>query len=259
MEKQAEAKVVIDNNGNAANLFGNNDENLKYMDLNFMHIHHYPSELLLKLIQMSFETREHPGSYVNIEIVKYIYSIWDKSDNSDELSKWINTIKNHLIETANMNSDEYYDILENPKNPRYNQSKHYIYYTWWLYVYYPLIQDGEELILKLIDFAYLDDAQDMLMYGIYQMKPSRLNIFMKKFLIKLWDQYNELHNMGTRKLNPCFNIWSNGTGAWSQIIDILKKLYRAGYNLLENPELNKILCYELSDGKKSMLYMEITS
>ncbi len=32
MEKQAEAKVVIDNNGNAANLFGNNDENLKYVE-----------------------------------------------------------------------------------------------------------------------------------------------------------------------------------------------------------------------------------
>ncbi len=32
LEKQAEAKVVIDNNGNAANLFGNNDENLKYVE-----------------------------------------------------------------------------------------------------------------------------------------------------------------------------------------------------------------------------------
>jgi hypothetical protein len=66
--------------------------------------------------------------------------------------------------------------------------------------------------LKLINFVFLNDAQNMLMYGIYQMEHSTTISFHKKFL------RNENDSRG------CFDIFSNETGAINQF-KIIKKLY----------------------------------
>lgn len=234
----------------------------KFHDLNFNIIRIFPKELVLEWISQDFDGRNicyH--SCLHIEVVKYIYYIWndyvelseeDLSYPDKELCHEIHRIKNHLIETANMDPKEYYDILENKSNPRYNQKKNYIYYTWWLYVYYPLLDNFEELILKLINFVYLSDAQDMLLYGIYQIEPQKLSIFIKKFMLTLWQQDEDRCNQHAARYftiycRPCFCLWDSATGAWTEMIRILKKLYDNGYDLLSDPELEKIFQYTNRD------------
>lgn len=62
-------------------------------------------------------------------------------------------------------------------------------------------------------------------------------------MLALYHQQEEL-NQGKRNHRPCFELLSGGTGAWSQTIRILKKLYENGYDLLADPELEKIFVYE---------------
>ncbi|AUL79329.3 putative orfan [Tupanvirus soda lake] len=229
----------------------------KYYDLNFNILKNFPKEYVLDLLEKNFESRSICYSnLVHIELVKYTYQIWNyyigKESNhflypENELCKLINKIKYHLLEVANMSEKEYYDILRNDENPRFNRKKHYIYYTWWLYAYYPLMENAEDLILKLIDFVYLNDAQDMLLYGIYQMDPIRLAPFMKKFMLKLFQQ--EIDQIsGTRTCSECFCMWSSGTGAWSQMVRILGKLHKNGFDLMTDPNLVDVFGCEKSDG-----------
>lgn len=234
----------------------------KYHDLEYNITRDFPIEYMLKLATENFEDRTICYHYqVHIEVVKYIFHIWPKSVNSpqSEFYDLIQKIKAHLIEAVNFNPQEYYDMLQNKSNPRFNPKKHYIYYTWWLYVYFPLLEDPEEKILKLIDFVYLEDAQDMLMYGIYQLEPAVLAPFFKKFMLALWKQ--EIDNLAGMKKDRhwfgpessakdriCFLILESGTGAMGDTFNILKKLYRSGYDLLADPELVPIFGFIEKDG-----------
>jgi hypothetical protein len=229
----------------------------KYYDLEFNILRAFPKEKMLSFVKKNFEDRTicyH--DLFHIELVKYTYHIWKKFVNNspdnfeypdNEFCICINKIKDHLEEVTNMTSDKYYDILENKQNPRYNPKKHYIYYTWWLYAYLPLLEDADGKILNLIKFVYLEDAQDMLLYGIYQMDTNKLAPFMKKIMMSLWKQGID-YPMGIRKHKPCFGMWETGTGAWSQMVDILEKLYQGGYDLMSDIELGPIFGYVKYNG-----------
>lgn len=145
-----------------------------YCDLSFCILYSFPKEYTLKLLKKNFKGRSicYYDS-LHRDLVKYTYKIWNIYVD-DEISEMIDKISKHLIEVANMKKEEYNDIMHNPNNPRYNSAKHYIYYTFWLYAYFPLLKNCEELILKLIEIAYLDDAQDELLFGLYQMEPQKL-------------------------------------------------------------------------------------
>lgn len=206
-------------------------ENRRYYNLEFNVIREFPIEMIKKLLELNFNTRDICYMrYLHIELVKYIFYIWN--DTSHELHYMIDKIKDHLIEVAGMNEDDYYDILNNGSNPRYNPDKNYMYYTWWLYPYFPLLEDGENLILKLTSFAYLDDAQDMLMYGIYQMDPHRLYGFFKKFM-------QELHTAVS------FKLFESGTGSLGQFRLIAKKLYESGYDIINDKDIDYV--YKFTD------------
>ncbi|XWV24997.1 putative ORFan [Tupanvirus deep ocean] len=230
----------------------------KYYDLNFNILRCFPKEYVLELLEKNFEDRSICyNNLVHIELVKYTYHIWnnyvgkecsDFTYPENEFCKLINKINDHLFEVANMDEKEYYDILRNDENPRFDRKKNYIYYTWWLYAYFPLMDNAENLILKLVDFVYLNDAQDMLLYGIYQMQPSRLAPFMKDLMLKLFQQEVD-HATGKRVCGECFYMWCGGTGAWSQIIRILGKLYNNGFDLMADPDLVDVFGCETSDGK----------
>jgi hypothetical protein len=149
-------------------------------------------------------------SILYIEIVKFFYSIWNKNDNDPRLQNIINIITEHLIKTSNLSKDEYNEKL-NKHDAGCIKGSSLRYYTWWLYVFYPLLPNSTELILKLIEITYLDDAQDSLLYGIYQMKKEQLIEFFPLFIERVCTF-------------RCFNPTSTGTGAKKQVERIWKKI-----------------------------------
>lgn len=216
----------------------------KYNDMEFNVIRDFHYGILLDLITRNFRTRDicYKG-ILHREVYKYICHIWKKYDKIDikdipypesQLKECIDTIKQHLIETSNLTQEEYDDILCNPKNKKYDSRRNYRYYSWWLYGYLPLFENGEKLIMKIIEITNIDDAQDVLLDSIYDMEPCRLNKFIKPFLLKLHEQRK------TKRNGPCFEMWCNGTGAGGQMVNIFKKLYNAGYNLFMDKELDCI-------------------
>lgn len=148
-------------------------------------------------------------SVLYIEVVKYFYSIWNSTANEPRFQNIIDTISKHLYETANLTQQEYIH-RSNEQNCGIIKTS-LRYYTWWLYVFYPLLPNSTELILKLIEVVYLDDAQDSLLYGIYHMKKEQLKEFMPHFLNKL-------------ERCRCFDPNSVGTGASHQIAMIMNKI-----------------------------------
>lgn len=203
--------------------YHNND---KYYDMEFNIIRHFPSDTLKNFMDLYFNTQKICYEYfLNIEIVKYIYNMWNNTEH--ELYCIVGNIKNHLIEVVNM-----YE---------YNNISHK-YYTWWLYAYFPLLEDGENMILRLIKFVYLNDTQDMLMYGIYQIGPDRLYRFFKNFMITLY-AVNTVTGNG-------FELMDSTTGALSQFEMVAKKLYRAGYEIINDPDINYIYMFTDSNGNK---------
>ena len=220
--------------------YGDDNDQTKYYDLEFRIMHDFPEEFLLKLVQLNFEGRNICyKTLVHIEIVKLLYHVWGKDS---IYSETINKIEEHLIETVNMDPEEYYDILYNKSNPRYDRDRNYVYYSWWLYCYLPLMENSDELILKLVDLVYLEDAQDMLLYGIYQMNVTKLSQLVKKFMLAVDEQYEKRRL--TKHTKPiCFELFCGGTGAWGQMERILKKLYINGYDLISDPDLQKLYKY----------------
>ena len=64
---------------------------------------------------------------------------------------------------------------------------------------------------------------------------------MKKIMLSLKKQ-----DENTNK--PCFDMWCSGTGAKCQIIDIIIKLYKSGFNLMADPELKNVFSVEYANG-----------
>ena len=212
----------------------------------------FPIPLIDKVLHVHFNIRTYCFSAIHYAIVKYIFNFWTKLnaknftqeelEQNQKIISWIEVIKNHLIEVANMNKEEYEDIMWNSRNPRYNRGKHYMYYTWWLYGYFPLIENGDELILKLLQIVFIDDAQDMLLWGILQINDStRIFNLLKQILLILHQQDKD----GKRQ---AFDPFSSGTGALSEIILLFDKLRLSvdenGVDLktkfLSDPELSDV-------------------
>jgi hypothetical protein len=219
----------------------NDQDDNRYYDLQFNILRDFPTSFIREIMEVNFNSRRVCyKDFLHIELVKYTYHIWN--DRSHELYDIVDRISSHLVEVANMSSEQYYDILHNKDNQKYDSGKHYMYYTWWLYAYYPLLEDGEELILKLIKFAYLEDAQDMLMYGIYQMEHCRLFNFTKKFMVAL----DEASKVG----RGCFDLFTSGTGATGQFKRIIDKLKERDYDILNDKEIEYLYRFTDSGGNE---------
>lgn len=216
----------------------------KYYNLEYNIIRHFPKNKLLKWLETDFESRKI--CYIpllHIELVKFVFSIWHTKDT--EFGLYVEKIKTHLIDMVNMSREECYDILKNEKNPKFNPERNTIHYTFWLNPYFVLFDNGEELIMKLIDLVNLDGAQEDLLYGIYQMSVERLAPFIKKILIRLWQQDE---GMIKNVSEPCFSYF-----AVHEISMILRKLYKNGYDLINDPEVRELFKYSISGIEKNGL------
>ena len=185
---------------------------------------YFPKDFVIEIINRFINERIY-NYLVYEEVKKYLYSHW----NDNIVKEQVDKIKNILIETSNFTKDEYYDILHNYNNPKYNHEKHYKYYVCWLYCFYPLLDNYEDLILKLVNLVYLDDGQDELLDGLLKMPSKKLVNFYNHFLLNVCKSKNAINQ------DKCFNIWSIATGAYQQNIEIIKKLkFEENYNILED-------------------------
>ena len=173
---------------------------------------HFPVDFVKQVIQIFIDNRIY-NDIIYTEIKKFLYANWK----NETIKDVVDQITNILVETANFTKEEYKDIMTNSSNPRYNFKKHYSYYVFWLYCFYPLIDGYQDLILKLVNIVYLDDAQDELMDGILKINSVELLPFYKKFIITVWKSCNY-------RYRQCFDLFFSATGAFSQNIDIIKKL-----------------------------------
>ena len=188
----------------------------KYYDLNFNIFKEFPNEFVNQLINETIWVYLVP-ILVRIELTKYIINKWSELD-------IVQKIKDHLLETVTLTYDEIQSKrskLEEKYNTHYS-----LYYTDWLYCFYYLLPNYEELIIKLMNILNLDDGSEFLFWGIYQLEPERLNKFFKRFLL-------ECHKV---HLDP----YHESTGSIHDTKYILKKLKNHGYNLMADPELQEI-------------------
>jgi len=193
---------------------------------NIILFEYFPFNIVKYIIEL-FISNRIMNDYVYTEVKKYIYKHW----NDDNISDIVAEIKNTLVEVTTFTKEEYKDIICNENNPKYNRQKHYIYYIHWLYCFYPLLDNYEDLIIKLINIVFLDDAQDELMDGIFRIESTKLLPFYKKFVLSVKNSSNALNEM------PCFNLYCSGTGAYQQHRKILNKLKKdLNYNVYTEPE-----------------------
>jgi hypothetical protein len=212
---------------------------------NLIVIDQFPKEQIAKLIVEFVNERNRKGAYIcdfyyKLDLIKYLYSHWYDYQNTNNvyeqiINEQINLIKKQLIEVGMMRYEDYWDMIENPKNPRYNREKHYTYYLDWLYCFYPLLENGEELILQLVQKVYLDDSQDNLLLGILKMEVNKLAVFYKKFLLAIWKA-----NINTQR--SCFNLFNSSTGALAENVKIIYRVGRElGYDYFEELITDKLL------------------
>jgi hypothetical protein len=214
-------------------------DNSKDYDIEHIHITDFPKELVLELLMDNFNERSICYVYIlHMELVKFTYKLFRNEIIDPFYDEYKKILTNHLEEICTMPYEIYNDIMMNSNNDRYNRGKHYHYYTWWLYCYIPLVFHGDNLenkLLHLIDIAYLDDGQDMLMYGLFMINDiNQLYNLTKKMILAL-EQQNKIRATTDRRV--CFNMFSSGTGAFYQLKDIIDKLNKSGLNLLGDADL----------------------
>lgn len=181
----------------------------------------FPVEMVKKYIQYFINNKNCGCAYT--EIIKYVYKYWD----NNKIKTEVDEIKKILADIANTNPVDYNNILTNCANPEYHYRRYHIFY--------PLLENYEELILKLVSFTYLSNAQDYLLDGIYLMDSSKLKHFYKKLLVALEE------NLEHPKRH-CFNPWRTESRAFSQNIKIIKKLKDTeNYDLLTDEDLKEYL------------------
>lgn len=172
---------------------------------------YFPIDLVKRIIQLFIENCIY-NNFIYMEIKKFLFKYWK----DQKVSNIVNQITDILVKTANLSKDEYLNILSETDLKSGNK-KYSKYYLFWLYFFYPLIDEYEELIMKLINLVYLDDAQDELMNGLLRIESDKLLPFYKKFFIGV------LKSSCVYGIN-CFDLFGSGTGSYVQNLQIIKKL-----------------------------------
>lgn len=186
----------------------------------------FPLEFVKRIIQLFIDNRIYNELLYN-EVKKFVYSHW----NDEICQDLIKQITDILTETANFSRETYRDIFW-CKHPTYKS--HCKYYVFWLYCFYPMLDNYEDLILKLVNLVFLDDAQDQLLYGIYDIESKKLLPFYKKFLLTVWKSKNCIND------SECFDWRSIGTGALFQNAKICNKLKKElNWDIFTDPDFEE--------------------
>ncbi len=173
----------------------------------------FPIQTVKYIINQTFFQESGIFSYLFIEIKKFLYTNWNNPELSDITQKITNILENEYWENQIEKSTHQYS---------------------WLLCFLPLLNNGEELIFKLVNTAFLTDTQDELLEGIKQMESNRLLEFYKKFLLAVWKSSNIFNQA------KCFELWSWGTSALEQNCSIISKLQKElNWNIFEDSDLKE--------------------
>ncbi|AYV82091.1 MAG: putative orfan [Homavirus sp.] len=164
------------------------------------------------------------------EIVKLIYLLWntymlDQSGNtiehkdyngSNELDNLIfeslHTLKTELLSMRTLTADKVWVIEKGGE-----------YYNWHLLGCIPLLgDDGLPILRNVITLPY-EDAQDLLMFGLYQYEPNAFYQELKNILL-YWHTHQNIP-------------FESGTGMLYQLAIIIHKYQLNNLDLLSDPEL----------------------
>jgi len=209
----------------------------KKYDLNYNIIRDFPKKKILRWLEVTFKSpriRYDDTTELHLELIKFIFYIWDKNDDEDYVL-YIQKIKSHLIELVNMSANEYNDIITDIENPKYS-IKNYFYNKFWLYSCCVLMDNCEDLIIKLIDIIDLKDSEYDLLYGLEQIDIGRLFILCKKIMLVIKQQNNF-------DREPCFEI-ENSSG----FSNLLLKLCKNGYDVINDQQFIDIFTIPCSNG-----------
>lgn len=189
----------------------------------------FPLETQITILQ-NFVNDEYYYAFsgAEYEIGKLIYLQWEKfitTESANPNHKKMRAVFESIIQkleilyTCGDSMDKFHNLI------RENNLKTYPY--WNLLGFYSLLgEKGIDMIKKVSTLRY-DDAQDMLMFGIYQFDP---NSFLEhlRWILKYWDENENIE-------------FESGTGMMYELCEIVNKYDIYGIKLFEDKIIGPIL------------------
>ena len=203
--------ILLDFVNGCKKMFGkkSNENSPQYQDPEFIVMESLSQKK--KIQQLDMFVNQEKNSFAYNDIAKYIRKNW----NNNEIKDYVEEITDYLVnvlpgpETVWNNGTDEVEI-----NPPMK---------YWFFEFYPLIANGEQMILQLVSHKKLEGMELELLNGIYLMEPEILNQFYPAFLLCV-------------SCTDSFNLWAR-SGAFYENIRIIEKLYLNGYNIFTNQNL----------------------
>ena len=168
------------------------------------------------------------------EYCKMIYHLWPKFMNVNYKDKPKNYPHNEIYELLFTIKTELKIIPEKIKNMYKNniRQRGTRYMFWPYFALYPLLDNGFELLKTVSTFDY-DDAQDGIMFAMYQINPFK-NFDVVFDILKYWDEHRNIY-------------FSSGTGMLFQLRLILEKYDALQFNYKKNNDFMSLLIRQKCD------------
>lgn len=232
-------------------------QDFSYMDDDFCIIKSFPSNIIIKILQYhGYNYGSWPTFAFVSDVAKYMYSVWKDYKNlgeTKELLKLKRTIKfckkeikSAIQNMMSLNNKKEYSELLSKSREEYDYdvfgSCNSKYYKYRLYIYVPLLKNSESIITKILDIAFLDDAQEFLLWGLIKFDVNTLYRVTKNLILQLLSQKHRPREgdccsctFRTQSFDPFFGS-QPGPHALRYCI---AKLFRNGIYVLNDPEIVK--------------------
>ena len=202
----------------------------------------FPLHLQAKMIS-EFITDEYKYSWgVDYEITKLIYKLWYKymldsnrnpirykdHNKSNEYHKLIfeslYTLKYQLKEMKDLD----YEMIGKLREKYPNKGR---YYNWHLLGCLPLLGETGLQILRSVCQLHYNDADELLLFGLYQYNPKEFYPELKKILLYWYENQNIEYSIST--------------GMLFRFKRIVKKYKKYGIDMVHDPDLSNIFQIEV--------------
>jgi hypothetical protein len=225
---------------------------------NFVLISHFPlKEITRILLYHGYYYCIWFDNEMRIDIAKYVYTMWktyklvdDAIEGTAEFKTTFkmckDLIKNSIMKVTSIETKKEYCkfIKFNCDNydPLFFGSCSSKYYQYHLYIYIPLLPDSATLVTKLLDIAFLDDAQEFLLYGLLRLDPNALFTVTKNMILQLINQAKlptKVNKLSCLYRNQSFDPFRGSSpGPWI-LESIIKQLYENKLYLLNDDDIIK--------------------
>lgn len=165
--------------------------------------------------------------HVYPEYCKLIYHLWPKYMDLPHKDKPKTYPKNQIYELLYTIKTQLKIIHEQIPNMPFRNSRGTRYAFWHYFALYPLLEDEGFEMLKIVSTFRYDDAQDGIMFALYQIDPFT-NFDVVGDILKYWDEHENIRF--------CF-----GTGMIPQLESILEKYDKIKFDYRSNKKFTQLL------------------